>query len=437
MLKLLLSMTALALTVSCSHMSHSTCASKRIPASKSLSCSALIKSSSFKQLAVDPDPMKQLMLWEQLSNTKRWEKPTTSVQLEYVLLPPSEVNTNNLKLPDYLKNILYDEKGRVRWFQHPHNTSDLDPYLGTAPDGAIEAHYSASRSMFVTIDDNLFTFKLPTDNPHPEAHPQRAKADLVNDSVISMRRSRHVRRINKKSILRSKSLVVLTELASISSKQNRNGFSIRDLRPLQDGNYYLPAFSIPYVGKEIAKSQNRSFKKFWGKHYAKALGAAKAELLVLYGMQMKTPNAQNWLIQLDKKLMPTGKLVMRDAADSNYVHFAARSGINQEFLYEDTADRYTIFGTLEPEYWNSVWQMGEGGVAASTLNKWKTLHDAAYIKTVRDILGTKVKFNTIGELGNFLESEDGQTLLRSFHEKNGTAPISIFIKDSVKSRLAA
>jgi hypothetical protein len=405
------------LLLSCAHTGQGF---QRKIASQNSKCDELLRlilSADDSSTTTNP-PMKQLRLWEQRSNTKRWKKPITSVELDYVLVDPKDLNIKVIDLPLLLRKKMFTIRGQLRWFRHPGNTSMRVPYLDNKADGTIDAHYSASRSMFVsTEDENFFSFKLPTNHPHPVADAQNSKANLKKDNILSIRRAKQIKQVNNKT-KKPDNLIILTELISITSKKSGNGFTVRDLRPLQDGNYYLPAFSIPYIGKEIAKHNDAHFQKLWGTFYAKALGAAKAKLLIHYGIQMKTPNAQNWLLQLSPDMKPTGTIVLRDIADSSYVDFVAKNNGAKNYLEKDLADHYGAHNDLDPNYEDSVWQMDEGGIPHEVLYKWEKLHDQAYIDTIKEMLGIKKSFNHVYGLKIFLSSDEGIKLIQDYALRN-------------------
>ncbi len=361
---------------------------------------------------IGDDPVAQLMLWEQTSNQVRWYKPTENVQLSYLKIEADDVVVRTETFTPKIIESFFNMGENVRWLRHPLNTSETVPYKDEPAQGRKKAFYSASRSMFTKIKGSLFTFKLPTDHPHPNAAAQSGKADLNNDSIISMRRSKHIRDYDQLNPL-SRELYVLTEVISIASKKG-NAFSVRDLRPLQDGNYYLPAFSIPYAGREIAEINKTAFNEFWEKNYGTLLGQAKAQLLLRYGLQMKTPNAQNWLIQLDKNMKPTGRMFMRDVADSNYVAFVADHVGSAREVQADKDSNFTIMNDLEPFWSNSAWQMDEGGVSRTALNSWGEAHDLAYVKTIVQTLNLSQDFSTIEELQVFLKSKAGMNALEKY-----------------------
>jgi hypothetical protein len=361
--------------------------------------------------------VRMLKHWEQSSNQERWGKPSTAVDIQYVEKDPAQlkVRTSEGISPELLAQ--FSQENFVRWYRHPLNESNTVPFLKDPASGVIPAHYSASRSMFVMVGKDLYSFKLGTDHPHPNGPKQAGKADLLNDSDISMRRSAHIR-ASDKILPKAKRLYVLTEVLSVATETN--GFSVRDLRPLQDGHLYMPAFSVPYAGRKIAERLNVDFTELWGEAFAANLGAAKAELLMRYGLQMKTPNAQNWLIQLDKKLRPTGKIYMRDVADSNYVDFIAPFVGAQIQMIADKKSSYTIMTSLEPFWENSVWQMDEGGVTPAQSRQWGQAHDQAYIATICEYLGITNRFQDIASLQRYLKSAEGQAVLFQYLEAQST-----------------
>ena len=106
-----------------------------------------------------------------------------------------------------------------------------------------------------------------------------------------------------------------------------DGMLVRDLSCLHRKKVYLPPLSLPFVDKtgsqrtdRFALINDQSWCDFWGRHYARNLGRAKALLFLRYGMQLETPNPQNFLVECDRdggQLEPTGKIVVRDIGDGH------------------------------------------------------------------------------------------------------------------------
>jgi hypothetical protein len=152
---------------------------------------------------------------------------------------------------------------------------------------------------------------------------------------------------------------------------------VRDLAPLCDGHLYLPAFSIPFVGRAIASLSGDSFAAFWGAGYAEPVGRAKAKLLARYGLQYQTPNPQNILVQLGARLRPTGTIVFRDLADTDFATDAADAC---------GAPWSRLTAKLAPETANSFWAFEQvpGSLAdPATLASWYARHDRAYLDELR------------------------------------------------------
>ena len=176
------------------------------------------------------------------------------------------------------------------------------------------------------------------------------------------------------------SLLLLREVIAVMVPGSESGFLVRDLTPLQDGNFYLPALSLPWWGRQIASLHGADFETFWGACYAEAIGRAKAKLLTRYGLQYDTPNPQNLLIQLARDLRPTGVIALRDLGDVNPVAPLGGAG---------AAPWTRLHAELKPETQNSFWAFDsadEQRIPAETLARWYARHDLAYQAELRDFL---------------------------------------------------
>src|SRR5262249_38101227 len=87
----------------------------------------------------------------------------------------------------------------------------------------------------------------------------------------------------------------------------RDGYQIRDLEPLDKTKLYFPPLSIPFGSQAFVDEYNvrnpsgtKTFTEFWKTYYAEAVGRAKAELLLRYGLPLTTPNPQNFLLEYDR-----------------------------------------------------------------------------------------------------------------------------------------
>jgi hypothetical protein len=168
------------------------------------------------------------------------------------------------------------------------------------------------------------------------------------------------------------SLRMVREVVALVVRGSETACLVRDLRLFQDGHHYLPALSLPWVGRQIARRHGEPFAEFWGHHYAEPVGRAKARLLARYGLWYETPNPQNVLVQLDRALRPTGVLVFRDLGDT----YCATDAFDAREL-----PWTRLRADLRPETQMSFWAFGEAGersVDAALLADWYARHDRAY-----------------------------------------------------------
>jgi hypothetical protein len=238
------------------------------------------------------------------------------------------------------------------------------------------ARFTSSRTLVVTPErgEAAFSVKLPTDHPHPDFE-QPEKTKLREEAEDAIRMAALIHRVDDALGL-DPGLRIVAEAITVLVPGTDYGFVVRDLRPLQDGHFYLPALSIPWVGRQIAKLHGEPFESFWGRHYAESIGRAKAKLLARYGAQYETPNPQNVLVQLDRKLHPTGAIVLRDLGDVNSLMAEVSEGVNP-------------WGAMQaaprPETTNSFWAFDEAdalSIEDKVLDDWFVRHDRAYLTTL-------------------------------------------------------
>ncbi|MEM7153899.1 MAG: hypothetical protein AAF799_13705 [Myxococcota bacterium] len=155
------------------------------------------------------------------------------------------------------------------------------------------------------------------------------KDQLELNSIIACLRSDLVasRGLNSKKT----GLIVQTELLSVTDRNMENpdepgdGYQVRDISGLDPEKLYIPPISIPYLDRNLVQHCRRfehvadpTWLEFWGETFAHALGRAKAVLMLHYGLQMLTPNSQNWLLEFEPGTPPepTGVVVVRDLGDA-------------------------------------------------------------------------------------------------------------------------
>lgn len=383
---------------------------------------AQARGATFKPLK---DPIQQWQKWEVTSNIAKYQEPSQAFPLQFTLVAadPQKVTVEvSERTPQALKDVFF-RNGQIAWPKHPYNTEDAVPYHTLPADGALSAQFTASRSIaFKDVAGNPFTVKLPTNFPH-KTERQTSKAFLKDDLTNSRVRAEWVQQQNAKLGL-DPNLTILEELIVVIDKATENGFIVRDLRPLQDGNYYLPAFSIPFQGRDIAARSSVDFHQFWRKNYAEKLGEMKARMLVRYGVQMVTPNPQNMLIQLDKNMKPTGKMIFRDVTDSNFVEWYAKSAGMDSALQKDRDIHWDDFDSdLNPYASNSMWRLdevGDASIPSDVLAGWEKAHDRKYAETILELLGIQKSIpaegNPLAFVQEVLKSAEGKAAIRKFHQ---------------------
>jgi hypothetical protein len=156
-------------------------------------------------------------------------------------------------------------------------------------------------------------------------------------------------------------LIILRELLTVTypteppilGKPVRDGYQVRDLSALNPANIYFPPLSIPFGGEVFVNDYNqknpgdrKNFTDFWRTAYAEAVGVAKAKLMLRYGLQLTTPNPQNFLLEFDKAtLKPTGTVVIRDIGDAKL-----HSEVIQQIGGDHPAIQYELKNPDRPKY---------------------------------------------------------------------------------------
>lgn len=378
------------------------------------------------------DAFIQWQVWEQTANLKKYEKPKGTVSMPVALLAKNQIEIQvDPTLPESIRQH-FVSGDTVRWYKHPFNTENHVPFLHEPAPKSFDVYFTASRSMSMTGPLRGFTIKVPTNRPHgPTGELQTGKADTSADVLSALLHSDHIRQRDK-MLGMDDTLIVLPEVLTVADKKTNIGYVIRDVRQTDDGHYYLPALSIPYVGREIADINRANFEQFWGYFFARNLGIAKGKLLLRYGLQMETPNPQNMLIQLDRNLKPTGRIAFRDLSDAFFVEPVAKGLGFHEALAKDMQAEYPPVQQLKPFVSNSLWRLDEAGnksVSPDAMHTWATAHNLAMIKYVLKELDLSLPkadleametTDTMKPLYNLLASPAGQAALKTYRAAQET-----------------
>lgn len=372
------------------------------------------------------DAFEQLLRWEELTTVRKYTEGTQFFGLRMKPVDAAHFEIQGLGQLDPELRGLFFREGKVYWPEHPFS-GQPSQFPEIAATEAWPARSTASRSIVIwnKSGKRAFSIKSPTDYPHRTEH-QPSKYDTIDDLKAGVYRSEYLQRMDAKLGKDSKMDMLPEIFAAAPIKGsapaiNGNGYIVRELTPLLDGHYYLPAFSIPSEGTKIAQLNGVAFDAFWGENYAAALGRAKAKLLVRYGLQMETPNCQNMLIQLDRQMRPTGKIVFRDVSDSQPVAPIARAIGQQSLLAQDAQRGFKIDQALNPMTRNSLWRLDEDPVhkvSRKTIDEWASAHDDAYVKEAMRLMGydaTRRGVRSLADLQRFMFSTEGGVALGRFH----------------------
>ena len=348
-------------------------------------------------------PLQQWLHWEQRANQSQFRQPD-SLQLPVVRVSASEVIVD--AQPDLDPAILrqFVRGDDVFMPQHPRNTDARAPFFGRAPVAFWHASPTASRSV-VRDGAARISIKLPTNYPHPDF--RQDKVSLANSVLVGRDRARLIHHVEQ-DVGAPSNLVLLRDVMSIRHAQTGNGILVLDLSPLRDDHYYLPAFSIPYVGHEIAQANGADFAEFWMEHDARANGRAVAEAALRYGLVFENPHSQNRLIELDSNLRPTGRIVVRDLPDS-YLHEGIVHALGYgEFLANERRQRVShVNPRISTTFFGMVSARPDGG--SVPIRRWISAYRDAFEQAIEETLQRRVFIPGAGyELE--LSSDDAERL---------------------------
>jgi hypothetical protein len=387
----------------------------------------LYKQSPEVKALVTEDSYIQWLMWEQKANLEKYQKSGQLVKVGLAPVPMANVVfEKSASTPAYLIHTFTQDAKTALWPKHPFNTATGVPFFDAKETKKFGVYMTSSRSMAMVGPLRGFSIKMATDYPHgPEGEYQPGKIETRDDVLSAMPHSEHIRAIDTK-IGADDTLIVMGETLTLSEKTTGTGMVIRDIRQLDDGHYYLPAFSIPFVGREIAQINHADFTEFFEKNYGTLLGRAKAKLLLRYGLIMETPNPQNMLIQFDRDMKPTGKIVFRDVSDAFFIDVVGQGlGYNKQMAL-DKQREYDPKTQIKTFWSNSSWRMDESGnksISYEERNLWGHAHDNAIRQTIEAELGLpantlKTEVNDyMPALYEFFKSPAGQAALKKYREK--------------------
>ena len=277
-----------------------------------------------------PSNVEQWIEWETHGNAVS-SRPSESFWLDHYEIPLRLLNWSfSEKLDPHIRQaLLFEKDGEtyVRWIIHPEDTKWFkvlrvflrDNDLSVNVHHTLRGHYTASRSLVVeNPEDNGFIFSLKTSTDSTGGAMLQDKKLTLDETLQTQKASDYIFDTIPRVPLRH--LEFFEEPAAVGIKGEDQAFIVRSLALFSQGNrFYLPGFSAlnDAVGVDIAKlNGSDNPEAFWREHYNRNLARALAEFAAYFGLAPDSPHSQNFLVELDAKMKPTGRIVIRDLGDS-------------------------------------------------------------------------------------------------------------------------
>jgi hypothetical protein len=275
------------------------------------------------------DGARKLVHFETQANAAA-TRSEVAMRLPHLEIPVSMVgidfaNRLNSQIADSLIFEKYGEK-YVRWILNPEDTVWGEAVINHFSSKGLSltrkyyyiGYQTASRSYIAEdpITHSQFSVKSST---NITGGFWRDKKQPIGEAVDGRLLSDFLHEQNRR--LPFKSFVVMDEPAIMSVSELDQAVVIRDIGSLNEIEgkvVYLPGFSALHetVGAKIALANGSGDPfAFWTEHYVKVAGKALGELAARTGIQFDSPHSQNFLIELNGQMRPTGRLVLRDMSD--------------------------------------------------------------------------------------------------------------------------
>lgn len=310
---------------------------------------------SIQGWALNPEG-KKLVAWETKANNIA-QRDATQFYIEHFEIP---VRLLNMNVADYLPkeilaSLIFKKNGEdyMRWLINPEDTKwykEVTTFLkentvDPTPQKYFKAHYTASRSFIIEDPETgvFFSSKVSTNNTGGNWKDKQQDAKDTNDVRVV---SDYAQKVASRIEFENFKLLYEPFAATINSIDQ--GMLVRLLADVSTGEkVYLPAFSALHeeTGVRIAKANGSDDPaEFWKENYIKPLGRAIAEFGAHFGMFYDSPHSQNFLIEMDKNLKPTGKIILRDFGDSYLMKgFFDRAG--RQDMLESWGQEHNVYTT--------------------------------------------------------------------------------------------
>lgn len=334
---------------------------------KSFVGSAVVASMLWSQLALAiTDEMRDLVNFETKANAVAVRSNEKKLIHHYEI--PLRILESDLKVDaneDYIKALTFEKDGEkyVRWVLNPEDTrweKAIRVFMlrnGVEPvkKSYFEGYMTASRSYILVDPVTGAEFSLKTSTNRTGGYWADKKQTWDDASQIRKISDYVIERLKNQPPLQH--AIILDEPIAFGIKRFDMGMIVRSYEELPNsGKRYVPGFSVLHedMGAVIAKANGSSNPaEFWNENYNKPLARALAEFFVATGIRYDSPHSQNFLVELDERNKPTGKIVLRDFGDS--------------YLYEK------FFKAIKRQDLIKIWEQGnimkgEAGMTVGTLH---------------------------------------------------------------------
>jgi hypothetical protein len=282
--------------------------------------------------AAFPRTVQQFLDWEFNANTAN--DPSSRGQqyfkMEHYEIPLEKLETHFSSSwdPKIEASMIFERDGKewIRWVINPEDTQmhlQVKNWLDNLGiDSTPKTHFygalTSSRSMII-IDPEIktsFSIKVGTNKTGGNWQDKGVNRNQVVKARLASDIQEQV-----ESQFTFKTLGIQKETAGAVIDEIDHGFIIRELGDdfVAGEKYYLPGFSALHedVGQNLAKLNNATNPAdFWNLHYHTPLGRASGEMYAFMGLTFSSAHSQQYLIELDSNMKPTGQIIFRDVADS-------------------------------------------------------------------------------------------------------------------------
>ena len=323
---------------------------------------------SFSKSHAQNKSVEEFVEWEVESNAVSTKEAET-IQVEHFEIPLSEVEKDLAPYlpPEVSDALVFEKNGKqfVRWLINPDDSKwhlEMAKYLESK--GLDSTHYkyftgnrTASRSVILTDPRTKYSFSVKASTNSTGGH-WTDKRQEFDDSFDIRFMNDFINQMNK--VKKLDDVVTFLEPAAFGIRSVNQGIVVRLIDQMASGKkYYLPGFSALHSeeGARIAKLNGSDDPgQFWNEHYMKPLGKALAQLTAIVGIQYDSPHSQNFLIELDDKLKPTGKIALRDFGDiyvqEEFFKLMKRDDIIKRFATSHNTVKGHLGATVGPLHGN-------------------------------------------------------------------------------------